>query len=69
MKTPGRMPISTGQEKLSYEGIAMKILENLRSWCRVKEDARELSRLSTRDLEDIGLSAACITVVSTRRGL
>jgi uncharacterized protein YjiS (DUF1127 family) len=47
----------------------MKILENLRSWCRVKEDARELSRLSTRDLEDIGLSAACITVVSTRRGL
>lgn len=47
----------------------MRILENLRGWCRSRGSIREISRLSQRDLEDIGLSSACITVVTTQKGL
>lgn len=46
----------------------MNILANYRNWRRYRQAVNELSRLTTRELDDIGITRADIPSV-VRRGL
>jgi len=47
---------SDGQEKRTPPMIVTFVLAKLRNWKRYRETVRELSRLSDRDLADLGIS-------------
>ena len=44
----------------------MNIIENFRSWRRYRETVSELSRLSNRDLADLGINRGEIPSVARR---
>ena len=44
----------------------MSIIENVRSWNRVRQTSRELYSLSDRELTDLGISRADIPFVARR---
>ncbi|MBX3598628.1 MAG: DUF1127 domain-containing protein [Rhizobiaceae bacterium] len=46
----------------------MRIIDNYRSWRRYREAVSELSRLSNRDLADIGISRGEIPSIARRAG-
>jgi uncharacterized protein YjiS (DUF1127 family) len=47
---------SAGQEKRNPPMIVTLVLAKLRNWKRYRQTVRELSRLSDRDLADLGIS-------------
>jgi uncharacterized protein YjiS (DUF1127 family) len=44
----------------------MNILRNYRNWRRYRETVNELSRLSNRELNDLGITRSEITSVASR---
>jgi uncharacterized protein YjiS (DUF1127 family) len=44
----------------------MNLLRNYRNWRRYRETVTELSRLSNRELNDLGITRGEITAVATR---
>jgi uncharacterized protein YjiS (DUF1127 family) len=44
----------------------MNLLRNYRNWRRYRDTVRELSRLSNRELSDLGISRAEIETVAQR---
>ncbi|PSJ56757.1 DUF1127 domain-containing protein [Kumtagia ephedrae] len=44
----------------------MNIIRNYRNWRRYRDTVNELSRLSNRELADLGISRADITVVAAK---
>lgn len=44
----------------------MSIFENIRSWNRIRQTRRELSSLSNRELDDLGISRGDIPFVARR---
>lgn len=44
----------------------MNILRNYRNWRRYRETVNELSRLSNRELNDLGITRSEITAVAAR---
>ncbi len=44
----------------------MNLIRNYRNWRRYRETVNELSRLSTRELNDLGLDRADIPAVAER---
>jgi uncharacterized protein YjiS (DUF1127 family) len=47
------------------EGI-MNLIRNYRNWRRYRDTVNELSRLSNRELNDLGINRADITVVANK---
>ncbi len=63
----GRRPAALGQKFLRMEGpmTSLKtIAEKLNAWRRYREAVRELSQLSDRELEDIGIRRGDIHFVA-----
>jgi uncharacterized protein YjiS (DUF1127 family) len=48
------------------EGTAMKLIDNFRNWRRYRNTVNELSRLSNRELNDLGISRTDIPNVARR---
>jgi uncharacterized protein YjiS (DUF1127 family) len=44
----------------------MNLIRNYRNWRRYRETVNELSRLSNRELNDLGINRADIAVVANR---
>jgi uncharacterized protein YjiS (DUF1127 family) len=44
----------------------MNLLRNYRNWRRYRETVNELSRLSNRELADLGITRSDIVAVATR---
>jgi len=54
-------PTNTGMN----EGI-MNLIRNYRNWRRYRDTVNELSRLSNRELNDLGINRADITAVANK---
>lgn len=44
----------------------MNIFDNIRSWNRIRQTRKELSSLSNRELDDLGISRGDIPAVARR---
>ncbi len=44
----------------------MQLVRSYRNWRRHRDTLNELSRLSNRELDDLGISRACIQAVAAR---
>ncbi|HEV2896724.1 MAG TPA: DUF1127 domain-containing protein [Pseudaminobacter sp.] len=44
----------------------MNLIRNYRNWRRYRDTVNELSRLSNRELNDLGINRADITVVANK---
>jgi uncharacterized protein YjiS (DUF1127 family) len=53
-------------ELKTFEDEKMNLLRNYRNWRRYRDTVRELSRLSNRELNDLGISRAEIEAVAQR---
>ena len=57
----------TAEAKIFRKRLTMNLIRNYRNWRRYRETVNELSRLTNRELDDIGITRADIPNV-VRRG-
>ncbi len=53
-------------KKKGRKEVIMNILRNYRNWRRYRETVNELSRLSNRELSDLGITRSDIEAVAAR---
>lgn len=55
------------ENKLKTKDTPMNLIRNFRDWRRYRNTVNELSRLSVRELNDLGLTRADIPAVASRK--
>ena len=63
---PGVPIFAAYEKKLKKSESAMNLIRNYRNWRRYRETVSELSRLSNRELQDLGISRGDIPHVARR---
>ena len=56
----------TAETKIRETRRAMNLIRNYRNWRRYRETVTELSRLSNRELSDLGIARGDITFVARK---
>jgi uncharacterized protein YjiS (DUF1127 family) len=56
----------TAETKISETRRAMNLIRNYRNWRRYRETVTELSRLSNRELSDLGIARGDISFVARK---
>jgi uncharacterized protein YjiS (DUF1127 family) len=60
------VPICRWQTNTGLNEGTMNLIRNYRNWRRYRDTVNELSRLSNRELNDLGINRADITAVANK---
>jgi uncharacterized protein YjiS (DUF1127 family) len=60
------VPICRWQTNTGMNEGTMNLIRNYRNWRRYRDTVNELSRLSNRELNDLGINRADITAVANK---